>query len=116
MILKTFNLRSVADRMQKSGTDPGATTTCPRSVAGRDQLITHTYAQHRRVRDYMHTQRTTHTHTRRAPPGRNPFRGCFYRATAHMRIRTHMTAHAYTRVGTVRASRATTGAVTPPFL
>lgn len=46
----------------------------------------------------------------------NPFRGCFYRATAHMRIRTHMTAHAYTRVGTVRASRATTGAVTPPFL
>ena len=86
MILKTFNLRSVADRMQKSGTDPGATTTCPRSVvgrmqksgtdpgtattcptrsvAGRDQLIMHTYAQHRRVRDYMHTQRTTHTHTR----------------------------------------------------
>ena len=85
MILKTFNLRSVADRMQKSGTDsgatttcprsvagrmqksgtdPGATTTCPQSVAGRDQLITHTYAQHRRVRAYMHTQRTTHTHTR----------------------------------------------------
>ena len=59
MILKTFNLRSVADRRQKSGTDPGAATTCPpRSVAGRDQLITHTYAQHRRVRDYMHTQRT----------------------------------------------------------
>ena len=53
MILKTFNLRSVADRMQKSGTDPGATTTCPQSVAGRDQLITHTYAQHRRVRDYQ---------------------------------------------------------------
>ena len=64
MILKTFNLQSVADRMQKSGTDPGATTTCPQSVAGRDQLITHTYAQHRRVRDYMHTQRTTHTRAR----------------------------------------------------
>lgn len=39
MILKTFNLRSVADRMQKSGTNPGATTTCPRSVAGRQQKI-----------------------------------------------------------------------------
>ena len=37
MILKTFNLRSVADRMQKSGTDPGATTTCLQSVAGRMQ-------------------------------------------------------------------------------
>ena len=164
MILKTFNLQSVADRMQKSGTDPGATTTCPRSVADRMQKsgtdpgtattcptrsvadrmqkirhwfrsyydlpaissrprpINHAYicAASPRARLHAHTTHNTHTrattHTRRAPPGRNPFRGCFYRATAHMRIRTHMTAHAYTRVGTVRASRATTGAVTPPFL
>jgi hypothetical protein len=42
MILKTFNLRSVADRRQKSGIDPGAATTCPRDqkpTAGKNLAL-----------------------------------------------------------------------------
>ena len=55
------------------------------------------------------------THTRRAPPGRNPFRGCFYRATARTRIRVHMTARTYCALGTVTRQAWLTDAVTPPF-